>query len=520
MSPLVRQNNQIIVEGVCMFNIVRACVAGVFMAASVAVVPVAAQSKGDPTPAPGAAVVSGTAPLQTSNTDASAAQDVFAAAAARRSGSTPKEFGPVPGASRVVMPMATSEEAAKALRSRVMPSNLNQGITSTGPNASATTTTFSTGPKLASAQPAAMRVGIDSAPAGPASVSELARSLRNNVDLIYEHVNNNVAYYPDWGAKKGALGTILDNQGNAFDQSALMVALVRAAGYEARFVHGVVRLTPQDVSAWYGIPTSNACGIGAVLAQGQIPVYSLVGTASATSCPNASIGLAEVDVEHVWVKVNIGGTWYSFDPAFKRHTAKAGIDLAAATGYNQASYLSAAKSGATVSADFVQNLHRANIRNNLTSYANNLASYLRANKPAATLDDVIGGQQIVPSFGVALRQTVHPRAVPGYGVEEWTDIPDVYRSTLRLQYQGIDQTATSDAIYGGLLTITYNGANQPVLRFNGAPVGSPGAAVTPGAETIVTLTVKHNAYTSLSANETVTQRLIGGGGNTFAVVNA
>jgi RHS repeat-associated protein len=51
------------------------------------------------------------------------------------------------------------------------------------------------------------------------------------------------------------------------------------------------------------------------------------------------------------------------------------------------------------------------------------------------------------------------------------------KPTLRIQYQGIDQTYTSDAIYGKRLTLTSNGANQPVLKLDGVAVGNPGTAV-------------------------------------------
>src|ERR1700738_1031601 len=56
----------------------------------------------------------------------------------------------------------------------------------------------------------------------PASVAELARALKNDVNLIYEYVYTNIEYSPTYGAKKGALGTIVDGHGNDFDQAALM----------------------------------------------------------------------------------------------------------------------------------------------------------------------------------------------------------------------------------------------------------------------------------------------------------
>jgi hypothetical protein len=217
--------------------------------------------------------------------------------------------------------------------------------------------------------------------------------------------------------------------------------------------------------------------------------------------------LTDVSIEHVWVKTRINGSWYVFDPSYKPHTFKSGIDLASATttGYDAATHLSSAQSGATVTADYVQNLNRTNIRNNLNTYATKLATYLRANTPAATLDDVLGGKTVVPFYG-ALRQTALPYQNTAWGSEELAELPGYMKPTLRVQYQGIDQTYTSDAIYGRRLTLTYNGANQPILKLDGVAVGAPGTAVTPGASTPITFTVTHNAYVSTWANHSFTQK--------------
>ncbi len=56
---------------------------------------------------------------------------------------------------------------------------------------------------------------------GPASIAELARSLKNDPDLIFQYVYNNIEYYPVFGEQKGALGTIIDGSGTDFDQAVL-----------------------------------------------------------------------------------------------------------------------------------------------------------------------------------------------------------------------------------------------------------------------------------------------------------
>ncbi len=362
-----------------------------------------------------------------------------------------------------------------------------------------------------------MKIAGDAAASGPASIAELARSLRNHPDLIYQYVRNNVEYYPTFGAQKGALGAVLDNQATAHDQAALMVELLRASGLEANYVRGIAKLSAAQLAEWWGISTANACGVLSLLGQAQIPVYEINAT-TAGSCPGTVAALTDVSIEHVWVKTRINGSWYVFDPSYKPHTFKTGIDLATAAGYNAANYLASAQSGATVGTDYVQNINRNNIRFNLEKYAGILAGHLRISKPAATLDDVLGGKTIVPFYG-ALRQTALPYQNTAWGSEELAELPGYMKPTLRVQYQGIDQTYTSDAIYGRRLTLTYNGANQPVLKLDGVAVGAPGTAVTPGTSTPITFTVTHNAYVSTWANHSFTQRIKGGGTNTFLIAN-
>ncbi|WP_340676530.1 DUF6531 domain-containing protein, partial [Paraglaciecola sp.] len=355
-----------------------------------------------------------------------------------------------------------------------------------------------------------------SAPSGPASISELARALRNNPDLIYEYVRNNIEYYPVWGVNKGPVGTILDNYGTAFDQASLMVALLRQAGFTASYVKGQINLTDVQVRDWLGINTNDTCAVIKLLSQGQVPIASVTATA-AGNCPGSAVALSSIKIAHVWVKVNIGGTNYVFDPSFKPHTLKTAINVSTASGYNASNYLSTAKSGATVTADYVQGINRVNIVNTLNAYGTNLTNYLRSNLPSGELIDVLGGKVINPYTGPSLRQTDLPYRDTSVATTEWaTDIPANYRPTMRIQYQGIDKTFTSDAIYGKRLTITYNTSNQPMLKLDGVTQAT-GTAIAAGTNANVTFNIVHGAYALTGANQSFTQSVKAGG--TYLISN-
>jgi RHS repeat-associated protein len=414
---------------------------------------------------------------------------------------------PKPGVIRPVLPPVSLEESLAAARARVLPANLNEGVSAAQDAAPA-----SGGTRLMSA----MRIGGDTAAAGPVSITELARALRNDPNLIYEYVRNNIEYYPVWGVQKGALGAIMENQGTEFDQAMLMVQLLRAAGYTASYMHGVVRLSAAQLRDWYGYDTNNACGVLALMGQGQIPVVYANATV-AGNCPGTTAALTDIGIGHIWVKATIGGTSYVFDPSYKPHTRTAGTDFAGNIGYAASAYLSSASAGATISGPFVSGFNRTNIRSQIDNYSRSMAQWLRAYKPASSLDDVIGGKTIVPETNTGVRQSVLPYQDTTYAVTEMAEIPDQYKPTLRILYQGIDQTYTSDALYGKRLTITYNAGNQPVLMLNGVAVGAPGTAVSPGAASTVTFIIWHNAYPSTQADQYFDQTLRGGG--TYVINN-
>ncbi len=307
-------------------------------------------------------------------------------------------------------------------------------------------------------------------------IQELVNQLNSDPDLIYEYVHNTIDYTPIFGSLKGALGALLDRQGNDFDQASLLVELLRAAGFTANYVYGVIRLDPAQVENWLG--TSDPDALGWLLGSSGIPGDIYV---------EADTSLAFLDLEHMWVTVNIDGTDYAFDPSFKQYTETAPIDLTSAMGYNQADFLSQALSGATVDADFVQHLNTTNIVSALSDYASNLVSYIQANHPDAELEDIVGGKTIQAAT-IPLRQTSLPYQQSIIGT--WTEIPQNYKTTLNVRHLGIDRSFDSSEIYGKRLTLFYDSSNAPELRLDGTTV-AVGTSSTPGTSQSMTLTADH-----------------------------
>lgn len=330
-------------------------------------------------------------------------------------------------------------------------------------------------------------------------ISELARALKHDPDLIYEFVKNHIEYEPLFGIKKGGLGALIDKRGTAFDQSALMVDLLRASGYVAHYVYGKVRLTPEQVMSWVGA-TDYAAAVN-VIANGGIPINNFYSS--------------RVDVTHVWVKVNIEGSDYVFDPSFKKYQINTGINVAEATGYDEDSFVTKSLSGSTITNDYIQNINQAEIRNTLTNYTAQLVQLIHGNYSEASLSEVIGKKIIQPE-STPQRQTAlaYQQSVS----EEWVgSIPVRYQTKLRIKHLGIDVSYSSADIYGKRLTLRYNASNKPELRLNGSLIRT-GNAVASGSTQKINFSITH-PYVSSNANQSGDQVINATPGYTYLIVN-
>jgi RHS repeat-associated protein len=217
-------------------------------------------------------------------------------------------------------------------------------------------------------------------------------------------------------------------------------------------------------------------------------------------------------ITRVWAQATIGGPTYVFDPAMKEYTTTAGIDLAAASGYQRSAFMARARQDAIVASDLVQYMNEANVRADLTTYSMNLVNTIQAHRPDATLAQVIGGREIVAAE-LTVYPTTLPYALAVTGETPYITIPGAYRHTLRVQHRGIDHTFNTFQIAGRRASVFYDAADhyKPVLRVDGTTVAA-GTATTPGSPYDVTLTVNHPyaANGGAYADQSGTQQLVSG----------
>ncbi|MBS1992675.1 MAG: RHS repeat-associated core domain-containing protein [Cyanobacteria bacterium SZAS LIN-3] len=348
--------------------------------------------------------------------------------------------------------------------------------------------------------------GVEGAP----SIVELTRALKNDPQLIYEFVYNNIEFTPGMGVAKGAFGTLLDGCGNSFDISALLAALLRQAGFTAYYEVGNLQLTAAESFALFDIKDSNINTALSYVSNLSIPA-SLVGVS-----PNQ-----QLKFRHCWIKVNLGTVaapnWVVMDASYKTYntiTPIAGFNLASAMGYSSSTFLADARVGYTHGTDgsgvdlWVNGLNRTNIRNDLKTYAGNLITWIKnynSTHSPASLADLIGGRQIVPVTLPFTFPTTLPHEAPSDTVVEYqVDFDPTLKITLQLQWSGLDITLSSDQFYGRRFTWFFqaqSGGWVPVVRIDGITMATGTVVKSSGYFEAINCHVVHHAYPTTNSDQ-------------------
>ena len=158
-------------------------------------------------------------------------------------------------------------------------------------------------------------------------ILDKAAELDHEPVAIYEFVRNEIVREWTSGVRQDAAGTLRRKAGNSTEQSALLIALLRASKIPARFVHGVIELPLEAVAPDFGIDPED---VPDALARAGVAYRPVVRGGS----------LAAVEVEHTWITTWIpygnyrgavidlsGKSWIALAPAIKRseHVASTAV---------------------------------------------------------------------------------------------------------------------------------------------------------------------------------------------------
>jgi transglutaminase-like putative cysteine protease len=229
-------------------------------------------------------------------------------------------------------------------------------------------------------------------------IRDLAASLNNNPVQIYNWVRNNIEFIPSYGSIQGSDMTLQIKRGNAFDTASLLIALFRAADIPARYVYGTVEAPADKVMNWVGGVTVPQAAIN-LMGQGGIPVIGITQSGQVRS----------VRMEHVWVEAFVDyvpsrgavnrspDTWVALDASFKQYQYAQGMDIRSNVAFDTQALVLAMQQGATANYTdgWVQNINQTAVLQALSNYETAVTAYVQAQKPDATVGDVMGTRTIV-----------------------------------------------------------------------------------------------------------------------------
>ena len=318
---------------------------------------------------------------------------------------------------------------------------------------------------------------------------------------VSDYVRNNIATEFRFGLSKGARGALIDQSGTPFDQADLMAALLRQGGVSPVYKVGTVQLSAQQIGAWMGMVRAfstasdgtqtvfvSARALCQFLADGAIPATFSVGSGTVTSCASLSGDLSagdSVTIGHIWIEA----AGLVFDPSFKKQRFTSGLDLGAATGCGancganaiDAALRSSSGTGFAATGSFggkpyFSNVNETALNAQMTTVATNVETYIKANAPNATIEQLVGGHEIDVKSAAS--------APTGYAATySWSGlIPDGFRSSITLPTR-----VGSLRLFGDEL------AGQRVWFSGGTFVGDSGTLVANVCDTYcdVTIGVSH-----------------------------
>lgn len=344
----------------------------------------------------------------------------------------------------------------------------------------------------------------------------LAAGLKNDRDLIFNWVRDNIRYVHYHGCKKGAHLTYLERSGNDMDQSALLIALWRAAGIDCQYVHGLIEMpdTAANNIDWYhylGVAPSEL---------GQL-VYTR-GTPGTATHNNFGVYPGHPSntkvLSRIWTQVNVSGQWYNYDPSFKLIQPEVtNLDLAAAMGYNRTSLLTTLGAG-TTTANSVTSLNYSNLNGYLAARVSQFVTTFRTSYLSNTVGQTIGGWKPLSNSTVA--NNSFPIAAAGYfwGTYATYDVlPDAWYSKIQVQASSVSLNwgpVNMASLRGQRLGLVFN-SGIAQLKVEGTQVAQAASAVTSGVPVSLNVNITHaesgDVATGVSVNGTATLGSRGGG---------
>ncbi len=250
----------------------------------------------------------------------------------------------------------------------------------------------------------ASSLALNLPPDSEGRIAECARGLRYDWQRCFDFVRDNIVFSPCAGILRGPVRTLVDMEGSDVDQALLLMALLKASGYDdIRLMYEPVAVTNGSLESGFMIPFQDEDACNAITWLG-LPATDTSEEMKARAASKLSNGghkvvryfkngnLYAIVTDHFWVDVSIDGKIHSLDPSFKPLVSQDVADIATQMKYDREALLDSA--GGTVDSVSVKSISANKLSESLDTYANNLSRALtNANWSAA---DYLGMGAIVP----------------------------------------------------------------------------------------------------------------------------
>ncbi|MDP2788298.1 MAG: transglutaminase-like domain-containing protein [Pseudomonadota bacterium] len=391
------------------------------------------------------------------------------------------------------------------------------------------------------ANPLAETTEVQFATAAAQALRDKAAALATPVK-IYEYLRNNHDFTLYHGARSNSVNAFLGKRGNDVDLASTLVAMLRSRGVPSRYAVGTVRTPAADIQNWLGVKNLELATN--LLRDQGIPNVVLAADRS------------YVDLERVWVEAQVpfgdyrgtgpeaGAinctaepskcTWVGLDPAFKlRRYKAAALDIYDSIDFDYSAYFNALKNNDAARKD----------KNPLAIYEEQVLSWLRANHPGKTLEDVADPGEIVKEEAGLLPASLpyqvvgtarhydmvadHDLQVGAAETKKWSKYLKA-----QVQFEGMTLASVVESVATlstQKLTFAYNNANpgtiQMAFRLDGSNVSSitagsiivNGKALGMGSPLTLSLELDGSGATPITASYSAVfggYYLIGTGGET------
>jgi hypothetical protein len=267
---------------------------------------------------------------------------------------------------------------------------------------------------------------------------------------MFNWVRNHIEFDPYVGSRRGAAETLRLRAGNDMDQASLLIALLRAGGFPARYVVGMVEMPAESAANWLGVVDPFTAG----------SILTTAGLEGVTITNGAEV--EAIRCRRVWVEAYLPYTdyrgagagageslWVRLDPAFKRSDLKVGVDIVEESGFDPDAFLGAYFAG-------------TGPQTVLGAFEDSLSTSLGALDPPVALADNLLQRPPAP-----VELPWLPASLPNKLLSvdtTFAEIPANRRFSVRFLISGegaiLDHSVALPAIAGRQVTISYIGATQ------------------------------------------------------------